>query len=50
VVQSSSRQNIYKGNAKAAAEELSIRSKGPKLAEEMHSLYKDGGKEQYLES
>ena len=44
VIQSSSRENMYQGNAKAVAADLSIRSKGPRLTEEMHSLYKDGGK------
>ena len=44
VIQSSSRHNMYQGNAKVPAADLSIRSKGPRLAEEMHSLYKDGGK------
>lgn len=38
---------MYQGNAKA---DLSMRSKGPRYTEEMHSLYKNGGKLQDQES
>ena len=42
---------MYQGNAKAAAADLLIRSiKGPRLAEEMHSLYKDVGGKEHQES
>jgi hypothetical protein len=41
---------MYQGNVKAPAADLPVRSKGPKLSEEMHSLYKEAGKEQELES
>ena len=40
---------MYHGNAKAPADDLPVRSKGPRPSEEMHSLYKEAGKEQESE-